>query len=311
MLLLQGCRCILIPNTMLSFQLNSPLPNLLPCNFYAHCVTTGLFLVVLFFMAVYLIKINTYLMIVESAHQVPGLFFVFLTGIITENRDVIPSTMAGLLLFMSLLCLFRNYKAVDTRKHCLNAGLLFSLAVIIKVKIVIFFPLLIAVLFIIRSVQWREIAIVTSGCLLPLFLVFTGFYLYGDYRFFIDSVNAAFTTTYSSDRYFSVHFFSILPLLAVAVFAIIVNYSKKMSRKESSRRFMSVIVVTTIVCMIFVISPFANNDAATMLYAPVSLLLTDTFVNSKSRFGLGVLLFMCVAVVLSQGLQISYYLSLP
>ncbi|MDL2262027.1 DUF6427 family protein [Bacteroidales bacterium OttesenSCG-928-I21] len=229
--------------------------------------------------AVFLIKTNLELSIVESAYQTPGIFFVMLSGIYVNAQRILPEIIASMLLSMAIISIFFAYKKMKIYGTGFNVGLLYSLSVLVVPKFILFFPLLIFALFVVRPVSMREIVSLIIGFVCPIILAGSIVFLYFDFQEFIMNIGNALTVSYN--RISSYNFYVFSPILILAIIVLIAKLFLRVSQSVLSRKGQNVFSIFLLVSIIYFISPFANNELIVILFAPLSILLSYIFVNAS------------------------------
>lgn len=256
-----------------------------------------------------LVKINSDLLIVESAYQSPGVIFALLTGFFINSQRITPVMISGILVFLSVVIIMYSYKKYKAYSNCFNSGLVFAIAILIYPKLVAFLPLLIIALFITKTVEWREIVILFMGILSPLILFFSLIGLYGNISDVWKEIQTAFSQSIQTARYSAYYALILSPFILLTIAALISKYTVVISKKVSTRKFQTLIAVILLFFFVYFIAPIAENESVILLYAPVSLLISNVVINSGKRtsrmFLYGIFVFICF----TQFFQISFYLS--
>ncbi|MDR2010778.1 MAG: DUF6427 family protein [Bacteroidales bacterium] len=251
-------------------------------------------LLVYYAFAFFIIKTNLDLSIVESAYQSPGIFYVIITGLYVNVQRILPEIFASMLLYMSVVSIFYSYKKFKAYGNCFDAGLLFGLSILLVYKFVIFLPLLIIALIIIRPFTLKELISLIMGIFCPLVIAGSIIYLYFDFSELLSTIYDTFSEYHIRINKYNLYIF--LPVLILSVIAIISKFVLNVSQNIFTRKAQNILIFYLFFAIIYFISPFANNEQVIVFFAPLSLLLSYIFVNTGRISGIilfwGVLLCM-------------------
>lgn len=309
MIILWGFKLIYVPTAIEEYEYPSLLFSSFPKTIFFQYLSAILSFALFYAIGLLIIKINSDLIIVESAHQSPGIIYAIFTGFFINSQRITPATIAGLLLFLSIVIILYSYKKFNAPENCYNAGLIYGVALLLNPKFVAFFPLIVVVLFMTKAVNWREIVILLMGIITPLLLFFSFIWLYGNVTVQIEKISLFFTQSFNATRYNSFNVLVLLVPIFWSITAILSKYSINVLNKVSTRKLQNICVLSSFVFMLFFSSPFSDNESITLLYPFSSILISNVFVNAKRRTSIFFLFGILTSIILSQIFQISFYLS--
>lgn len=256
-----------------------------------------------------IIKINSDLLIVENAYQSPGILYVIMSGFFINSQQINPLLFAGMLVFTSISILMYAHNKHVALSNAFNAGFVFAFAILIYPKFLVFIPLVIIVLFIVKPVIWRELIILFMGILAPLILYYSISWLYGDISSVIEKTKSNLLQTFHVIRYTKYNIIIFAPLVFWLIIALLSNFTVKVLKKVSTRKFQTVISLTLVFFLAFFLSPISPDESLSTMYAPASLMLSSLIINSRKKISLIVFWGIVASVVFTQIFQISFYLS--
>lgn len=233
--------------------------------------------------AILIIKTNSDLTIVESAYQTPGLFFAILTGLYINVQRIIPEMVSGLLIYLSLLRLLYSYKHFKSFGNCFDSGFLFGLTIIISYKFIFFFPILIIGLVIVRPFKLKEFISMMLGILSVLFITCSLIYLYADFSIFKYSIIESLSQTFI--RFNKYNFYIFLPLIILSIIVIVSKFTLNIPQNIFTRKAQNVLIISLIFSLLYFLSPIASNESVVVIFAPLSLLISNIFVNTSKSAG--------------------------
>ncbi|MDD3740548.1 MAG: DUF6427 family protein, partial [Bacteroidales bacterium] len=309
MLVLWAFKFIFMPTAIENFESYNLFFNSFPETIFYKYFSTILGFLAVFFFALILNKTNSDLLIVKSAYQSPGVFFILLSGTYINSQRMTPILLSAILLFLSILILMYSYQKFKAFDNGFNSGLVFSLGVLIFPKLIFFFPFLIFTLFYIKPIQWRELVVFFMGILTPLIMYISIVWLYGNINPLFSKLDVIFSQIFSSGKYSLFYSLVLLPPIIWGILSIIAKYYFKTSNKISTRKFQNLIVIFIPYFVILFFSPIIENEAIVFLYAPLSLLFSNIIISAEQKVGSFFLFGIIVTLCLSQFFQISFYLS--
>lgn len=259
--------------------------------------------------ALLIIKINSDLLIVENAYQSPGILYVIMSGFYINSQQISPLLFSGMLVFVSISILMYAHTKHIALSNAFNAGFVFAVAILIYPKFVLFLPLVIIVLYIVKRAVWREIVVLFLGIIAPLILYYSLSWLYGDISSVLEKTRINLLQTFHVVRYTKYNIIIFAPLTFWAITAIISKFNFNALKKVSTRKFQTATSVTVLFFLVFFLCPMSPDESISAIYAPASLMLSSVIINSKKKIRLLVFWGIVVSVIFTQIYQISFYLS--
>ena len=266
--------------------------------------------VIYFLLALLLVKANSDLHIVENTYQSPGMVFAFLSGAFINIQEYNNVLISCLLVSISIAIILYSIKKHIALDNAFNAGLIFAIATIFYPKTIVFLPILIASMFIVKPTVAREVISLFLGILTPLILFFSYFWLFGDIDSIILKTKLSFTQDFIYIRFSYYNKFIFVPLIFICIYAIIAKFTLSVSQKLNTRKFQTIILIYSIYSLIVFLIPFMPDETVVFLYPSISLLLTLVLVNSKAKILKIISLIAFAGLIVSHLFQIYFYLSI-
>jgi hypothetical protein len=137
--------------------------------------------------ALVLILMNAYLLVllnrihifIPVRTQLPALFYIMMVACFNPVHQLTAVLVASSLLILVLFRVIITYKADGISYNFLDAGFLIALASLVYLPSLLFFPLLLTGLTLLRPFNWREWAYSFIGLGLPYLFLFSGYFLAG------------------------------------------------------------------------------------------------------------------------------------
>ncbi|HOE39516.1 MAG TPA: DUF6427 family protein [Bacteroidales bacterium] len=266
--------------------------------------------VIYFLLALLLVKANSDLQIVENSYQSPGMVFAFLSGAFINIQEYNNVLISCLLVSISIAIILYSIKKHIALDNAFNAGLVFAIATIFYPKTIVFLPILIASMFIVKPTVAREVISLFLGILTPLILFFSYFWLFGDIDSIILKTKLSFTQDFIYIRFSYYNKFIFVPLIFICIYAIIAKFTLNVSQKLNTRKFQTIVLIYSIYSLVVFLVPFMPDETVVFLYPSISLLLTLVLVNSKARILKIISLIAFAGLIVSHLFQIYFYLSI-
>ncbi len=309
MLILWAFKFYYMPTATENYEIKNLIFTEFPSTIFYKYFSAIIAFIVFFCLGLLIIKVNSDLLIVESAYQSPGVIYVLFTGFFINSQRITPVMLSGILIFISVIIIMYSYQKFKANSNCFNAGLIFAMAILLSPKFVCFLPLLVIALFITKSVHWRELVVLVMGILTPLIIFFSFAWLYGDINSVGNKISASFTQTFASVRYSTYYFLILIPAVIWSIIAIFSRYTVGVSKKVSTRKFQTLTAISILFFVAYFISPVSDNETISILYAPASMLIPNIIINSKRGSTLVIFYGIIISLVFSQFFQISFYLT--
>jgi hypothetical protein len=119
-----------------------------------------------------LVQLNTIHIFIPVRTQMPALFYIMLAACFNPLHQLSPALLASSLIILALYRVINTYKSEGLSYNFLDAGFLIALASLLYFQVILFSPLLLVGLILLRPFNWREWVYVLIGLGLPfLFLV--------------------------------------------------------------------------------------------------------------------------------------------
>ncbi len=309
MLILWAFKFYYMPTATENYEIQNIIFTELPNTVFGKYLSAVIAFIVFYCIGLLVIKVNSDLLIVESAYQSPGIFYILFTGFFINSQRITPVMISGILIFISVILIMYSHQKYKAYSNNFNSGFVFALAILLSPKFVVFLPLLLIALFITKSVQWKEVVVFIMGILTPLILFFSFTWLYGDLISVNKKIASSFTQTFQSVRYSTYYFLVLLPAVIWSIVALISKYTVNVSKKVSTRKFQTLTAICILFFVAYFVSPVSDNETISILYAPASILISNILINSKRISTLIIFYGIIISICFSQFFQISFYLT--
>lgn len=215
--------------------------------------------------------------VIKKPNLVLSFVFLFLH---TPFKIDLSMTIFSFLLLLFLSNLFKLYKRNEPYSLVFNSSLILAISSIFYPQALLFFILIFISLIVFRNINWRCVFLCCIGLLTPyiflwtyLFLIEESFYL-PHFQFTYSTI----TINYSKlDLYEIIWNITILVIVIISLSEIFRWIYKKSVRSRES--FIIVLFYLIITIILFL---FEDRNFTYLTFIPLSILITNFFVYSKS-----------------------------
>jgi len=233
----------------------------------------------------YLSNLNKNFIFIKQRSYLHSFIFLLIISSSTLTRFATPAIFANFFILFSINWLFHSYKKVRPNTELFNSGLFLSIAGLFYLNALLLLPLLLIAYIIIHTVKFKEFLVIISGFITPLILSAGVLFINDKLFIYTENIwNYITKTNYNFDNnIFSYIFYGWLILL---LFIAIISFSNNFGTKKiSSRKYLSIFLYLILysIAMYFLL-PFSNMEMMVITAAPISLLITDFYININSKF---------------------------
>jgi hypothetical protein len=249
-----------------------------------------------------LVRLNTRFIFINNRTYLPALFFIMITSAIPDLQKLNPVIFSGFFLLLALEKIFESYGNSKLGYDYFVAAFYLSIGSLFYPFLAFFMLTIWICLGIFRPFNWREWLFTFIGFSLPIFFIFSYYYLLKDQPLrIITDIKAIFTYPYVSPEYsLPVILFLcfVLLLIILASQYILRTYqSKKIFPRKAFTVFLWLFINTIV---IFLLINKASIELIYIAAIPVSYLLAHYFALIKSVFWgnifVSVLLLLLLAI---------------
>ncbi len=235
-------------------------------------------------LSAYLNAFNSKHSIVEGAFPLPGMIFIALTGVFIMDPDIVPVLTASCLIMVSLDRLFPVYRKPNALSNCFDAGFWPGLALFIYPDSLILFPLIIIVLLYIKPFQLREVILMLLGLALPLIIMLSVFYLTDEWELLRENYFGNRLLQFTMAKYNTANIVFASGVLILGVIALMYYLLAANFKKIVVRRYLAITAFFLIISGVESMTPVTGFAFFLFYLIPLSYMLSNMVVNSKSRF---------------------------
>jgi len=244
----------------------------------------------------YLSNLNKNFIFIKQRSYLHSFIFLLIISSSVLTRFATPAIFANFFILFSINWLFHSYKKVRPNTELFNSGLFLSIASLFYLNSLLLLPLLLFAYIILHTVKFKEFLVIISGFITPLILTAGVLFINDKLFIYTESIwNYITQTNYNfNNNIFSYIFYGwLILLLFIAILSFSNNFgTKKISSRKflsvflySSRKFLSVFLYLTFYNIgIYFLLPFSNMEMMVITAAPISLLITDFYINMTNKF---------------------------
>ena len=233
----------------------------------------------------YLSNLNKNFIFIKQRSFLHSFIFLLIISSSVLTKFATPAIFANFFILFSINWLFHSYKKTKPNTELFNSGLFLSIAGLFYLNSFLLLPLLLIVYIILHTIKFKEFLVIISGFITPLILTAGVLFINDKLFIYTESVWSYITkTNYNFDNnIFSYIFYGWLVLL---LFIAILSFSNSFrTKKISSRKYLSIFLYLTIYNIgLYFFLPFSNMEMMIITAAPISLLITDFYINISNKF---------------------------
>lgn len=309
MLLLWAFKFIFMPTGIENYEIAKLFPTSLGFRLSSQYLSAFIGFLIFYFFATLLIKVNADLQIVSGAYQSPGLIFAILSGYFINIQQFNNILISSLLVFMAILIIFYSINKFIALETAYNSGLIFALAFLFYPKVIYFLPLLIISFFLLKTIEWREIAVLLLGILTPLVIFYTSFWLFGDFQSIWLKTKISLNQNFLLSRYSSSNNIIFAPFIVLVILTLSSRFVLKLAKKNNSIKLQTALLIYIAYTITLFLSPLMPDEIIALIYPALSIILASIIITSKSKLSYIYLIIIFASVLFSQLFQIYFYLS--
>jgi hypothetical protein len=235
--------------------------------------------------AILLVTFNTKVFFINERTFLPALIYILFTGLFPQYQLLNPVLPASLFLMLAIIRIVDSYRKPGTAYNFFDAGILISTGSLFYANLIWFGLVVIIGIAILRTGNFREIAISIFGLITPYVLTFGFNYVMGKdiSALFLLIENNLF---HKSDGFlFSrlaivvLIFTGMLILISIA-YLFMVMHSKKIKSRQT---FSLLLFIFLISAAVYFILPSVSVEIVWLMGLPVSYFLAHYFVFVKKK----------------------------
>jgi len=244
-------------------------------------------------------RINSRYILIQQRTLLPSFFFLMITSFFQITHHFSAFLFASFFFLIAIELIFSVYKAEPDSYRFFDAGLLIGLAGIICLRFIYLIVFIWIVGIILRPFYWREYIFPLLGMFLP-FAITGGihYFVHGDLNLFIDVLKQNFLIHQLTFQgtYINLAFagFMVFLIFIVSVYMLKVFQFRKIYIRNYYLALFWLFIVSLV---IFV---FLSGYGSRMIYVlaiPVSFILSNYFMNSRSRRAKNILFTLFLLII--------------
>jgi hypothetical protein len=255
-----------------------------------------------------LVNFNSNGLFINERTFIPALIYILLSGLFPEYQVLNPVIPASLFLILAIIRIMDGYRIPGIAYNFFDAGIMISTGSLFYANLIWFGLLLIIGIAILRTGNFREIALSILGLLTPYLFTFGFFYVIGkDLAGFLSLMkDNLFSRSegypFSSLTVVVLIFTGLTILVSLAYLLRVMN-----SKKIKSRKTFSLLIWTFIISMVIYFAlPSVSVEIVWLTAIPVSYFLSHYFIFDKTRMVPGILfsvLFVLILIIQIRSLK--------
>lgn len=201
-----------------------------------------------------------------------------------DNDHLSSFLLANNFLVPSLWFLFRCYDKKSGLSEVFNCFFLLALSSLFSISFIVYVPLFLLGLLMLRGTQWRELLAACSGFFAPFFLCFTYFFINSSASIWLSNLFQNIGLASFNINFNVINSIAIINLVLISLFSIF-NFSTLLQKTTiREQKYVQIIFLMLLFSLltIFTQSQF-NSHSFTILFIPLSILLSINLQSIKSN----------------------------
>jgi hypothetical protein len=232
-----------------------------------------------------LVNFNTNVFFINERTFLPALIYILISGLFPKCQLLNPALPASIFLILAVIRIVDSYRKPGTAYNFFDAGILISTGSLFYANLIWFGLLLIIGIAILRTGNFREIAISVIGLITPYLIAFGIYYVTG--------LDLAALLSLIEDNLFGRSgdfIFSRLTIVVliytglIILLSIVYLFMGLNSKKIKSRKTFSLLNWVFLISMaVYIVLPSVSVEIVWLTGIPVSYFLTHYFVFVKKK----------------------------
>jgi hypothetical protein len=264
---------------------------------------TGSFPLVSTIVAVSIIAVNALLIVELNAQHffipvrglMPGMLYALICSAFPLLSHLTPALVASTFIILVLYRVLVTFRQEGLSYNYFEAGILLSVAGILYLPALIFYPVLLIILAILRQYQWREWAFTLAGLAVPFIFLFSYYYLADK------SVAGLFSGVMDSLSQTGKEELSLLHMVFLITTGVVILVGSfyifriiGLMKIQSRKYFLIFFWIFVLSIVIYAIIPAVSREIIYFMAIPVAFLAGNYFMQCRPSW-LNNLLFLLLA----------------
>jgi len=218
-------------------------------------------------------RFNTRYSFLQSQSALPGLIFVLLSGSISSVQFFNPIWISTIFVIISFGFLYEAYNLRKTMVECFLAALWIAVGSLFSYKLILFYPLILIAMTILRILSFRSLLAALLGFVLPWLFVFGYELVLGSIDNFIEYIQPTQDKLLCNYIYtpFSFIYYGLLFLLLLI--AIIKTVNELGKRKIFTRKQYNSVIISAVYIVVLIVVTGGCREFLPMLSVFISILV--------------------------------------
>jgi len=240
-----------------------------------------------------LVGLNTQHFFIPVRTFLPALFYMLISAAVPSLNMLTPALVSSFFFIIFLFRVLGTFRKEGLSYAFFDAGILLSLASFFYLPAVLFYPLLLTAMIILRPYIWRELAFTVTGLILPYIFLFAFFYI-NDLNISSPLNNIMESLQSSGKVDFNIWFTLFVSYIALLIAVASVYMFRTIGNlKIHSRKFFIIFLwIFIFSVLIFFFVPAAGAEMVYFLAIPVTYLISNYFMHCRKKWTNGLLLLI-------------------
>jgi hypothetical protein len=236
----------------------------------------------------------------QGKSYLPALSFLILSSFAPVLNIFSTATIASLILFIAFSKTMQLYQTTNPRKVCFDIGILVSVAALFYFPSILFVFLFLALLLLLRPFSLEENMAYFLGVLTPVYLSLALIYLSGHWYDLHTIVFLNLTPPIKTMALIPLVMLTVVSTSMLVYGLYLVNQAGIKNAISVRKKWNGVVLYLFFACVIGIFSNVFPGVPWILTMAPISIILSQTFLNNKEKYNTFTFYFLIIVVILVQ-----------
>lgn len=236
----------------------------------------------------------------QKKSYLPAMSFLLFSSFVPVLNVFSTAFIANMLLFMAFSKMMQLYQITDPRRACFDVGLYVATAAFFYFPSILFVVLFLALLLLLRPFSFEENVAYLLGLLTPVYIGLAIVYLSGHWH---DMKQLLFLNLTPPLKTISIRPLMLMTVISMTMLVYglyMVNQAGSQNAIAVRKKWNAVVIYLFFAMMIGILSHIFPGVPWILAITPISILLSQTFLNRKEKYNTMTFYFLLLAVLVLQ-----------
>ncbi len=234
----------------------------------------------------------------QRSSYLPAMSFLLFSSFAPELNVFSTAFIANIILFIAFSKTMQLYHISKPRRACFDIGMLVSAAALFYFPSILFFFLFLALLLLLRPFSLEENMAYVLGALTPIYLGLSVVYISGNWHQLHELVYLNLTPPIKTMPVAPLIILTIISISMLVYGLFLVNQAGIKNAISVRKKWNGVVLYLFFGCVIGIFSKAFPGVPWILSITPISIILSQTFLNNKEKYNTFTFYFLILVVML-------------